>query len=63
MSQRRFEISYHLINSNSAAQFTVISASDPYTARRIFEQQNPKCRIFGSPKELRDHSGSDRTGR
>jgi hypothetical protein len=54
MSQRQFEISFRLVNSSSPTQQTIISASDPMTARRIFEQQNPKCAIFGSPRELRE---------
>jgi hypothetical protein len=54
MSQRLFEINFRLVNSTSPTQRTLISATDPLTARRIFEQQNPQCAIFGSPKELRE---------
>lgn len=51
---RSFEISYILKNSsNSATQRTIIQASDTVMARRIFEQQNPGCKIMGTPREIR----------
>lgn len=51
---RTFEISYILKNSsNSAIQRTTVQASDTIMARRIFEQQNPGCKIVGTPREIR----------
>ena len=51
---RTFEISYILKNSsNSATQRTTVQASDMFTARRIFEQQNPGCRIVSTLREIR----------
>lgn len=50
---RKFEIIFRLKNSSSAGQQrTIIQASDPFTARKIFEQQNPGC-VFEGCKELR----------
>jgi len=55
MSQRLFEISYILRNSsNSATQRAYVNASDTVMARRIFEQQNPACKIVSSPKDVTD---------
>ena len=51
---RSFEISYILkSSSNSATQRTIIQASDTTMARRIFEQQNPQCKIVAAPREIR----------
>jgi len=51
---RSFEISYILkSSSNSITQRTVIQATDSTMARRIFEQQNPQCKIVSTPREIR----------
>jgi hypothetical protein len=51
---RTFEISYVLKNSsNSTTQRTTVQASDSVMARRIFEQQNPECRVVGTPREIK----------
>lgn len=51
---RSFEICYTLKNSNSTPmQRTIIQATDHFVARRIFEQQNPQCRMVGTPREIR----------
>jgi hypothetical protein len=54
---RKYEITYRLLKGNSPQQRTIIQASDPGAARRIFEQQNTGCAIVGSPRELRQTSG------
>ncbi len=54
MSLRSFEISYVLTgSSNSATLKAIIQATDTVMARRIFEQQNPGCKVVASPKEIR----------
>lgn len=51
---RSFEISYMLKNSSNAATLrTVIQATDTVMARRVFEQQNPGCKIVSAPREIR----------
>lgn len=51
---RTFEITYTLKNPHSSPmQRTTIQATDSFVARRIFEQQNPGCKIFGTPREIR----------
>lgn len=51
---RSFEITYMLKNSsNCSMQRVVIQATDPYMAKRIFEQQNPGCKIVSAPREIR----------
>ena len=51
---KKFEIAYRLIKfSNTPQQKTIIVASDPGAARRIFQQQNPGCVIIGSPHEIK----------
>ena len=53
MSQRVFEISYILrTSSNAATQRAYISATDTVMARRIFEQQNPACKVVASVKDV-----------
>ena len=49
---RKFEITYRLKIGNSGQQQTVVLASDPATARRVFEQQNPGC-VFGACRQLK----------
>jgi len=51
---RSFEISYILKTStNSITQRVIIQASDSIMARRIFEQQNPQCKVVATPREIR----------
>lgn len=51
---RSFEITYMLKNSpSSPTQHAIIQATDPMTARRIFEQQNPGCKVVSAPREIR----------
>ena len=51
---RSFEIPYMLKNSSNAVTLRmIIQAPDPVMARRIFEQQNPGCKIVGTPREIR----------
>lgn len=51
---RSFEISYMLKTSSNAATLkAVIQAPDSVTARRIFEQQNPQCKVVSTPREIR----------
>lgn len=51
---RTFEIKFVIKNSsNSAMQTMTVQATDTVMARRIFEQQNPGCRIAGTPREIR----------
>ena len=50
---RKYEITFQLLKGNSPQQKTVVQATDPHTARKIFEQQNPGCRIWGAPQEVR----------
>ena len=52
MSYHTFEIRFRLKTGNSGQQRAIIQASDPFTARKIFEQQNPGC-VFLAWKELR----------
>lgn len=53
-AMRTFEICYVLTNSsNSATQRTTVQASDSVMARRIFEQQNPQCRVVATPREIK----------
>jgi len=51
---RTFEIAYILkSSSNSTTQYAIIQASDTIMARRIFEQQNPGCKVMAAPREIR----------
>lgn len=51
---RSFEFSFILIgSSNAATQKAVIRAADSIMARKLFEQQNPGCRIVSTPREIR----------
>ena len=51
---RSFEITYILKNSSNAAQHrTIVQATDTVMARKIFEQQNPGCKIVATPREIR----------
>lgn len=51
---RSFEISYVLKTSTSGVtQRAIIQASDTVMARRIFEQQNPQCKVLAAPREIR----------
>ena len=51
---RSFEISYVLkTSSNSITHRVIIQANDSITARRIFEQQNPECKVVANPREIR----------
>ncbi len=50
---RSFEITYFVSGANALMQRTIVQASDPVMARRIFEQQNPQCRVAGTPREIR----------
>ena len=53
-AMRNFEISYILKTStNSITQRTVIQANDSIMARRIFEQQNPQCKVVANPREIK----------
>jgi len=53
MSQRQFEITYFLQGSNAATQRAIVTATDATMARKIFEQQNPQCKVSGSPREVK----------
>lgn len=51
---KTYEIAYMLkTSSNSATQRITVQASDSVMARRIFEQQNPQCKIASTPREIR----------
>jgi hypothetical protein len=50
---RKYEITYRLLKGNSPMQKTIVMASDPGAARRIFAQQNPGCALVGSPHEVK----------
>ena len=53
-TMRTFEICYILKTStNSITQRAIIQATDTTMARRIFEQQNPQCKIVSAPREIR----------
>jgi hypothetical protein len=52
MTHRQFEIAFRLNGSNAATQHTVITATDSVMGRRIFEQQNPACKVVSTPKEM-----------
>ena len=53
-TMRTFEISYMLkTSSNSATQKATVQATDSVMARRIFEQQNPQCKVVSTPREVR----------
>jgi len=41
-------------------QTAVINATDSFSARRVFEQQNPQCKILGSPSEIRRPANENR---
>ena len=41
----KHEVTFTLKSGNSGLQRTVVTASDPTTARKIWEQQNPGCRL------------------
>jgi hypothetical protein len=55
---RNYEITFRLLTGNSPQQKTIVQATDPGTARRIFAQQNAGCSIIGSPRELRESNRS-----
>lgn len=48
---KKYEISFMLKTGNSGMQKTIVMASDPSTAKRIWEQANPNCR-FSSYREV-----------
>jgi len=51
---RSFEISFVLKTStNSITQRAIIQANDSIMARRIFEQQNPQCKVVANPREIK----------
>jgi hypothetical protein len=52
MTHRQFEIAFRLNSSNAATQYTVVTATDSVMARRIFEQQNPACKVVSTPKDV-----------
>jgi hypothetical protein len=52
-AMKKYQIAFRLINGNSGQQKTTVSASDSFTARRIFTQQNPGCKITSLPLEVR----------
>jgi len=51
MPPRKFEVTYRLKTGNSGQQRMIVQASDPGTARKIFDQQNPGC-VFQSYREV-----------
>jgi hypothetical protein len=51
---KKYEIAFWLKKGNSGQQKTTVQASDSFTARRIFTQQNPGCRIISVPIEVRE---------
>jgi hypothetical protein len=51
---KKYEIAFRLIKGNSSRQKTTVQASDSFTARRIFTQQNPGSRIVSVPTEVRE---------
>jgi len=51
---KKYEIAFRLTKGNSGQQKTTVSASDSFTARRIFNQQNPGCKIISVPTEVRE---------
>ena len=51
---KKYEIAFRLIKGNSGQQKTTVQASDSFTARRIFTQQNPGCKIISAPTEVRE---------
>ena len=59
MANYQYEILY-VLTSGSHMQTAVITATDPSSARRIFEQQNPKCKILGTPSEVRPPANARR---
>jgi hypothetical protein len=50
---KKYEIAFRLIKGNSGQQKTTVQASDSFTARRIFTQRNPGCKIITVPTEVR----------
>ena len=51
---RSFEITYMLKNSsNNAMQSAITQATDSFMPQRIFEQQNPGCKIVSTPREIK----------
>lgn len=52
MTHRQFEVAFRLNGSNAATQRTIITATDSVTARRLFEQQNPACKVNSTPKDV-----------
>jgi len=51
---RSFEISYILkTSSNSITHRAIIQANDSIMTQRIFEQQNPQCKVVSNPREIR----------
>lgn len=47
----QYEILY-IVQGSGIVQQTIITATDAYVARRIFQQQNPQCKITGGPREV-----------
>lgn len=41
----KHEITFTLKTGNNGIQRTVVTASDPTTARKIWKQQNPGCQL------------------
>ena len=53
-AMRNFEIPYILkTSSNTITHRVVIRANDSIMARRIFEQQNPQCKVVANPREIK----------
>ena len=51
---RNFEIPYIVKTStNSITHRVTIRANDTTMARRIFEQQNPQCKVVANPREIK----------
>lgn len=50
---KKHEVIFTLKKGNSGMQRGMVSASDLMTAKKIWEQQNPDCRL-SSIKEVRD---------
>jgi hypothetical protein len=53
-AMKEYQIAFRLIKGNSAQQKTTVQESGSFTARRIFTQQNPGCKIISAPTEVRE---------
>jgi hypothetical protein len=53
---KKYQIAFRLVKGNSGQQMTTVQASDSFTARRIFNQQNPGCKITSLPTEVRENA-------